>query len=1338
MKKLFTLLTMLLVGIGSSWGDDFTPDANAEYTLQCCATDHSGFIGLNNGALDGRSAIGTRFKFESATGGYYIKVVDANKYFNWNNEDAELGANPQTVWEVTSSQYISGKYRIAPSGTASDKGLNNNETSKVTHLKIGPFERASNTCSHWTIRAITIPSNCNAYIGGVTTGNYTIDETKWKTQGNWALNDNWNNYGPGCSVSGSAQGMWSPIYLKDIKGGTVPALDGWNFRMIADHSTYEIAKVGKIQPECYLTLKNTSVVTMNFGTGHTFSFTVNLDEGTGNTLNFSMSNGYNHYNPQTCSNECNGQITVNYGSVSKNTGREFNASGSGSIKKLILNATLTEPTENNTVEEIPLVTYTSGVSSTTVTYNISGDDGWTEVGSEAELSTQFINGKYYYVEDTATGVKLHTYKETTKIGYTVAENSTVTLSQIDNYENYDSYTVPSNSTLIIDIDDFNLKRIYGTGNINIASGKTLVVNVVGFDLTRITGEGNVTLDVNASLADGKHTSATGTLTVNEGKTLSMGSSESTDASVKSFSNVILKGILHYNTQKNEIKNLTIPENETGVIFSDDMGDENSGNKISLTGTTTINSGANLITCNHWNFKLEISKLTGSGTWEICGTGNSSYSYEHQSTERSLNIVNDASEFTGTINLNNDPSKDGDNSTVTVEGNLVGCTLKKTTGDYFYYSGANLNGTTLEGVILNGNSAVTVSGDATLNFTATTALNNSFIINSGKTLTINGGSNTINFTGTVSGGGNIVLDYFPTAATHPTLTDWTGSIEFPSPTSGQADLAAIFNAWGNTNSTIKLHSVTGWLPGGDVNPTLNILESETLTINNGSSSTTPVLTKITGAGILEQTWNASAGTYALHIGTLTGFTGTLKGTNKPIVVEKLVWPDSNPPFTNTRLIKTSDNVTLLHLYLGLRETNAYEWETKTVDNINGIYVTTLDQVELYRDMAVISVMPYFNHIGTGVGKYTISLGIDKKYTSISEFTDAIEAWSKLSDCSTPIVTINQPTSAFYRIKAGDKYLQDARKSDSETQRTLTDAVGANESAETIFYLDNNKFIGYKTGYGFGFSVCQTQDTEHLNTQLFTESAEIGKYTIQSQQGTCTSADDNQGYWGVDGSDLSREDDAASGACWTLEPATSVPVTFNSTALGYATFNSPVALIVPKDEVKAYVCKIEGNTIKMYYADQLKDGDNWVLPENTPVLLYNSDYTNTPTVNLTITSDTDEEYENNGFNKGTVAAETPDADNYIYYALRKLKSGTVGFYQRADQTAALTGFRAWIAVPKTSGARNFTIEFDGDSDPTGIVEALGLKDANVEIYDLNGRKLSEYRKGINIVNGKKVFK
>ncbi|MBR1467666.1 MAG: alpha-amylase, partial [Bacteroidaceae bacterium] len=67
-----------------------------------------------------------------------------------------------------------------------------------------------------------------------------------------------------------------------------------------------------------------------------------------------------------------------------------------------------------------------------------------------------------------------------------------------------------------------------------------------------------------------------------------------------------------------------------------------------------------------------------------------------------------------------------------------------------------------------------------------------------------------------------------------------------------------------------------------------------------------------------------------------------------------------------------------------------------------------------------------------------------------------------------------------------------------------------------------------------------------------------------------------------------------------------------------------------------------------------------------------------------------------------------------------------------------FKAWLQTAHQDQARNFTIYFNGEDDATGIAEALGLDSDKVEIYDLSGRKLSGYQKGINIVNGKKIFK
>lgn len=237
---------------------------------------------------------------------------------------------------------------------------------------------------------ITVPEGCNGYIGGIT----DISETEWKTQEYWSLSDNWNNYGPGCSVSGSAQGMWNPIYLQGITGGTVPALDGWNFRMVADNSKYTIESVGKIQygdgVKSYITLKNTSDVTMNFGTGQANPFIVNLDEGTGNNLTFAMSNGFNS------------TITVNYGTVSKDMNRKFNASGTGTISTLNLNATIEGTIESDELTRHKVVL---GRINSTPTDNITAAN-FTRTTGVLEATNDNI-GKYSVVKDSNGDVTLY-------------------------------------------------------------------------------------------------------------------------------------------------------------------------------------------------------------------------------------------------------------------------------------------------------------------------------------------------------------------------------------------------------------------------------------------------------------------------------------------------------------------------------------------------------------------------------------------------------------------------------------------------------------------------------------------------------------------------------------------------------------------------------------------------------------------------------------------------------------------------------------------------------------------------------------------------------------------
>ena len=356
-------------------------------------------------------------------------------------------------------------------------------------------------------------------------------------------------------------------------------------------------------------------------------------------------------------------------------------------------------------------------------------------------------------------------------------------------------------------------------------------------------------------------------------------------------------------------------------------------------------------------------------------------------------------------------------------------------------------------------------------------------------------------------------------------------------------------------------------------------------------------------------------------------------------------------------------------------------------------------------------------------------------------------------------LNMPTEGFYRFKAAARSADDNTKNwymggnvDGIYSASTTEAKASD--ANTIFYLekdgDGYHPLSYVSGLysngtannavGTKSNFTLTQAIKENNTDLL-----LGEYKLVNTGTSKTIV-----MWS--NSTLNAIDGNNDWSGWAIEPVESLPVTFNKAALGYATFFTPVPLQIPAEiNTKAYICKVgekvvnENNvyTLTFYEITKIttKDSEGHdvpTIPANTPVLLYNSTVTTSNvTVNFPITSFEsviDPDYYEGSY--GTLAAEDVDSD-YDYYSLRKNNTtGKIGFYKRTS-TDPLTGFRTWLRTEKEEEARNFTIYFDGESAPTGIVEALGLENENVEIYDLSGRKLSSYKKGINIVNGKKVM-
>lgn len=183
-------------------------------------------------------------------------------------------------------------------------------------------------------------------------------------------------------------------------------------------------------------------------------------------------------------------------------------------------------------------------------------------------------------------------------------------------------------------------------------------------------------------------------------------------------------------------------------------------------------------------------------------------------------------------------------------------------------------------------------------------------------------------------------------------------------------------------------------------------------------------------------------------------------------------------------------------------------------------------------------------------------------------------------------------------------------------------------------------------------------------------------------------------------------AAEGFYWT---------TFYSNASNYQAPEGTQVFKVSLDGRKITMTEIEDRIVNKF--------EGVVLKSTTP--------------NITMTKTDDHSYDNYAGNslKGTAYKITNPGNAYV---LSYKSSAGVAFY-RLSNNGTIAANKAYLKFNSSSAAHEF-FTFDFDTTATGV-DSINTQDseenADVKIYDLQGRRVANPGKGIYIVNGKKVL-
>ncbi len=194
--------------------------------------------------------------------------------------------------------------------------------------------------------------------------------------------------------------------------------------------------------------------------------------------------------------------------------------------------------------------------------------------------------------------------------------------------------------------------------------------------------------------------------------------------------------------------------------------------------------------------------------------------------------------------------------------------------------------------------------------------------------------------------------------------------------------------------------------------------------------------------------------------------------------------------------------------------------------------------------------------------------------------------------------------------------------------------------------------------------------------------------------------------------------------TVKPATAIKLTFGDD-VHYQATTLPVAVTIPQN-VKAF--EITGVTDKNEAMQKELTG---TLPANTPFLAYCNDME----ADFTIQAEAATAYE--ATNEKSLFKGT---STRVY----GLQAGTFLTLDPASHAFVKTNAtEVALGVPYILTSSITNPNYNGESlslpaaDPTSIHEVFSNAAADNDVYDLMGRKLSAPAKGINIINGRKIY-